>query len=313
MSTIADEPQQLFVLGHPVGHSESPALHNALYRTLGLSWSYGLADLPTKADAQEFLAKREFLGVNVTTPYKPVAFSEADAKAASAKLALGANVLAVRDGRLVAYNTDGQGCVMALRRAGLSLEGASVAVCGTGPTSLSILHACAAAGADDVLLLSRDKRKAEGRLADYLERLGHLARSSRLLPTAALGEENLSAVLDATRFRFGAYETARQALAEADLVVNATPLGMHEGDPAPFDTQVLHEGQTVLQAVYGHGETALQRGCAARRVRFLDGRGMLVGQAVVTARILFDLNQVECTLDDAQVFDVMARGAGFDL
>ncbi len=312
MSTV-DESQRLYVLGHPVGHSKSPALHNALYRALGLPWSYGLADLPTKADAQEFLAKRDFLGANVTTPYKPVAFSEADAKAASAKLALGANVLAVRDGRLVAYNTDGQGCVMALRRAGLSLEGASVAVCGTGPTSLSILHACAASGAGDVLLLSRDKRKAEVQLSDYLERLGHLARSSRLLPTAALGEENLSAVLESTRFRFGAYEAARHALAEADLVVNATPLGMREGDPAPFDTKVLHEGQTVLQAVYGHGETALQRGCAAQGARFLDGRGMLVGQAVATARILFDLNQVECALDDAQVFDIMARGAGFDL
>lgn len=311
--SATDCPQSLFVLGHPVGHSKSPALHNALYDALELPWTYGLADLPTNADAQEFLAARRFLGVNVTTPYKPVAFAEADAKAASAKLALGANVLAAKEGRLVAYNTDGQGCVMALQRVGFSFAGASVAVCGTGPTSLSILHACAVAGADDVVLLSRNKEKAHDELQAYVERLQHLSRAASLLPTASLGKEKLSDVLKRTRFRFGAYETSSQAIGNADLVVNATPLGMHEGDPAPFDTDLLHEGQTVLQAVYGHGVTALERGSEAAGARFLDGRGMLVGQAVATARIFFDLNDVECSLSDDAIFDIMARRAGFDL
>uniref|UniRef100_A0A7C9JML5 Shikimate dehydrogenase n=1 Tax=Muribaculaceae bacterium Z82 TaxID=2304548 RepID=A0A7C9JML5_9BACT len=305
--------QQLFVLGHPVAHSKSPALHNALYRAMGLSWEYGLADLPTPADAQEFLAARRFLGVNVTMPYKPVALAEADAKASSAKLALGANVLAVKDGRLVAYNTDGHGCVMALERTGFRFEGASVVVCGTGPTSLSILHACAVAGAQDVVLLSRSKDRAQSELQGYADRLEHLARAASALPTAALGRERYARLLKDVRFRFGAYDTSRQALEGADLIVNATPLGMGEDDPAPFDTALLHGDQTVLQAVYGHGTSALER--AARQVgaAFFDGRGMLVGQAVATARILFDLNEVPCDLSDGQIFDIMAQGAGFDL
>ena len=138
--------EKLYVLGHPVSHSKSPVMYNAVYEKAGLPWHYGLMDVPTAPEAEAFLAARDFLSINITTPYKPEAFAAADVRAASATLAHGANVLVNKDGALIAYNTDGQGCVAYLERAGVDFRGTSVVVCGTGPTSLSILHAVAQEG-----------------------------------------------------------------------------------------------------------------------------------------------------------------------
>ncbi|MCI8425410.1 MAG: shikimate dehydrogenase, partial [Adlercreutzia sp.] len=103
-------------------------MYNAVYEKAGLDWFYGFADIPEAAEAEAFLAAREFLSLNITTPYKPQAFAAADVKAASAQLAHGANVLVNKGGALIAYNTDGQGCVAYLERAGVKFAGKSVVV-----------------------------------------------------------------------------------------------------------------------------------------------------------------------------------------
>ena len=193
--------QPFFVLGHPVAHSKSPVMHNAAYRALGLPWEYGLADCATESEARAFLASDSWLGLNVTTPYKPLALEVATRCTAAAIIAQGANVLVRCDGcdarevcdvrrgsdgellvnsadapaateatnlllrhagcdaregcdarrddggsrdegdgvKLLADSTDGAGCVAFLRRSGIALEGARAVVCGTGPTSLSIM------------------------------------------------------------------------------------------------------------------------------------------------------------------------------
>ena len=145
------------------GASKSPVMYNAVYEKAGLPWHYGLMDVPTAPETEAFLAARDFLSINITTPYKPEAFAAADVRAASATLAHGANVLVNKDGALIAYTTDGQGCVAYLERAGVDFRGTSVVGCGTGPTSLSILHAVAQAGPDEVILIGRDKAKARNR------------------------------------------------------------------------------------------------------------------------------------------------------
>ena len=148
--------ERLYLLGHPISHSKSPAMYNAVYASMGVDWRYELADLATEAEARAFLDAREFASINITTPYKPLAFEYATAQAASAKLARGANLLVRKGDALIAFNTDGEGCVDYLRRCGFAFPGSRVVVCGTGPTSLAILHACAVAGAADVVLLGRN-------------------------------------------------------------------------------------------------------------------------------------------------------------
>ncbi len=305
--------EKLFILGHPVAHSKSPVMYNALYERLGLPWKYGFADVPTSEEADAFLAARDYLALNVTTPYKPNAFQAATGKAASAQLAQGANVLVSKGDALIAYNTDGQGCVTNLERMGFSFAGKRVAVCGTGPTALSILHASAVAGASAVMLLGRDKERTHRVLEAYHDRYATLARATMDFPALQENHRSFVEAFERTTFKYGTYLTSKNALASADLIVNATPLGMKEGDGAPFDTSLLRPGQIVFDCVYGHGETALVREATAAGCRACDGAGMLVAQAVETLVIVCEIAGVDVTFGRDEIFEIMARAAGFDL
>lgn len=304
--------EKLYVLGHPVAHSKSPVMYNAVYPRLGLNWHYGLMDCATVEEAEAFLKARDFLSINITMPYKPHALAAATSCAASAKLAKGANVLVRKGEALIAYNTDGQGCVSYLERCGVSFNGARVVVCGTGPTSLAILHAAAQAGAAEVALLGRDAAKAQAVLDEYLHLFGQLAQAAFDLPAPNEKHRSFRETFEQTAFAAGSYAGEQGRIAAADVIVDATPLGMNPGDPAAFDTSLLHEGQTVFDVVYGHGETALAKAAREAGVRFIDGPGMLVGQAVATVRIVCDLAGVDCPLSDDEIFAVMAQAAEFD-
>ena len=320
--------ERAFVLGHPVGQSKSPAMHNAVYRACGLSWEYGLADCATADEARAFLEQGDWRVLNVTMPYKPLALAIADVPSAAAQIAGGANVL-IRDrigrvsvagadaagcasagadaagrasagadaaGRVFADNTDGAGCMSYLERCGARVQNARAVICGTGPTAVSIMHACACAGAASIALLSRSAEKAADALARYAKALASCGSNA-----------SVSGRMEAL-----SYEEAAGAIDAADIIIDATPLGMKPADPAPFDTALLHENQVVLDVVYGHGETALVHDARAAGCRAFDGAGMLVGQAVETLR------DMEKALDDFELpsgfdaFAIMAAAAGFE-
>lgn len=293
---MSKQSSQLYVLGHPVAHSKSPVMHNALYQALGLDWRYDLRDAATEQDAEAFLRKADFLGINITMPYKPHAFAAALHKDPSAVLAQGANVLVHQQGGLACYNMDGLGCMAYLKHAGAQLPGSRVVVCGTGPTSLAILHAAALEGAAEVMLLGRSAQRTQQVLDGYLQRL-------QATDHAALAQT--------TVFASSSYDQAQAAIGRATIVLDATPLGMNAGDPAPFSTDLLHAGQFVFDVVYGHGATALAEGAARAGATFVDGSGMLVGQAVLGARLFMQAAGKPADWDFDWAFDVMARAAGF--
>lgn len=305
--------EHLYILGHPVAHSKSPDIYNAIYPKLGLPWEYGFQDIADEGEARAFIEARRFLSLNVTTPWKPLAFRAADVAAATAKLAGGANVLVRKDTALLAYNVDGQGCVRYLERAGARFGGAAVALCGTGPTAISIMHECAQAGCASVLMLSRDRVRSQQVVNGYLDAYRELLSTAITLPGAPQGRVPFAQAYQDTEFLFGSYATSTAAIANADIIIDATPLGMRPGDPAPFDTALISEAQLVFDTVYGHGQTALL--CAAQQAgaRALDGRGMLVAQAVETAGIVCDVCEVPMPLSDDELFAMMADAAGFDL
>jgi shikimate dehydrogenase len=281
------ERQHLYVLGHPVDHSLSPLLHSRAYDALGLNWEYGRVDCATEEEARAFIGQRAFLAINITMPYKPLALASATWKSAAAVLAQGANVLVVRDDELLCDNTDGKGCVMSLKREGVVFEGKRVIVCGTGPTSLSIAHAVAQAGAVRIDLLGRDSARARQILDGYIERAREVA------------------VPESTELFAGDYASAHGAIERADIILDATPLGMKPGDPAPFDTTLLSSGQVVFDVVYAHGETALVDAARRAGCTVCDGYGMLVGQAVETVRDIVDWLDVPVDLDTVDLFSVM--------
>ncbi len=234
-------------------------------------------------------------------------------RAASARLARGANVLAVKGDELIAYNVDGQGCVGYLERMGVDFSDARVTVCGTGPTSLAILHAVAQAGAGEVLLVGRDKERAREKLTRYADEFKQLAAATIDLPAPEEHHLSFRETYDHVSLRFGSYTTSTQAIAASDVIIDATPLGMNDGDAAPFDTALLSARQTVFDVVYGHGTTALAAAARAAGCAFMDGAGMLVAQAVVSARIFCDIAGVDVPLSFDEMFSVMAQAAEFDL
>lgn len=302
--------ERLCLLGHPIAHSKSPAMYNALYKRLGLDWYYDLEDCATDQQASDFLTTRDFLAINITTPYKTLAYDQANARAATAKLAGGANVLVNKQGTLIAYNTDGEGCVSFLEDQQVQFKEATVVVCGTGPTSLAILHAAALAGATKVVLLGRDSKRSGTIVQGYLDRLGELANATIDLPVAHAGWRTLKTAYDQVTFSYGSYESARSALASAHVIIDATPLGMNEGDKAPFDTKLLTADQVVLDVVYGHGTTALLEQAQKRGCRTFDGAGMLVAQAVITAMIQCETQGIDLDISSSEVFELMAGAAG---
>lgn len=288
--------ERLFLVGHPVGHSKSPAMHNAAYRALGLDWTYELADHETEADAWEFIAERAWRALNVTMPWKRLAIQATNNRSVPARLATGANVLVNWDGNVYADNTDGKGCVSYLLRCGVGFEGASVAVCGTGPTSLAIMHACTVAGAEHIALMGRDHARCAQAIEHYHECLWDQPPCESELTAYAYGDAK-----------------AREAIAGADIIVDATPLGMKQGDPAPFDTALLSAGQTVFDVVYGHGTTQLIADARAAGCATYDGSGMLVAQAVETVVDIADITHAFEIPADLDLFGVMADAAGFAL
>lgn len=304
--------ERLYLLGHPIAHSKSPVLYNELYRRLNLDWLYSLKDCETAEEARDFITASEFLSINITTPYKTLAFEKASIVHPCALLAQGANLVINKDKTLSAYNVDGSGCVSFLKLKGFSFMGSSVVVCGTGPTALAILHASVEAGAERLVLLGRNKKRTKTVLEGYLSRYRSLLNDTRSLSQSDSIVRLLKDSYENAEFAAETYSDAKEILRGSDLIIDATPVGMKEGEPALFETTLLHEGQTVLDVVYGHGETTLVHDAKAQGSNAYDGKGMLVSQAVETVRIIFDVIGATLDMSDDEMFSIMVKASGFE-
>ncbi len=312
-ATAPTATRKLFIVGHPVAHSKSPAMYNALYQKANLAWHYDFADLATHDEARAFLAQDTWLSVNVTTPYKPDAYEAATIKAATAQLAKGVNLLVHKNGEVLGFNVDGDGCVRFLEREGVSFRECKAVVCGTGPTATSIVHALAGAGAREITLLGRDKERASRIMRRYADDYRHLARTAIPMPAPQEGHLGFVEAYEHVTLKFGSYETSKRAIQQADVIIDATTLGMAPGDPAPFDTTLLSQNQVIMDTVYGHETSALIAAAQKLGCRAFDGAGMLVAQAVISATIVCEVMNVELQYAFDELFDIMANAAGFTL
>lgn len=279
-----------------MAHSKSPEMYNAVYEALGFPWHYDRMDCTSETEARAVFENGDWLQVNITMPYKPLAYDLATVRTDYARMARGANVLIRMLDGLYADNTDGRGCISYLEQCGCSFEDASVVICGTGPTAQSILYAAARSQAGSLTLLSRTSEKAQAQLRRFNESFASV--------------DPLSA-RQAGAFFASSYDQAREVIEQADIIIDATSLGMKVGDPAPFDTQLLHAGQTVFDVVYGHGTTTLVDTARKAGCEVYDGEGMLVAQAVQTVYDIQDILHIPLSLDASELFAIMAKAAGF--
>jgi shikimate dehydrogenase len=217
--------KRLAALGHPIAHSRSPAMHNAALRELGLvpEWGYEAIDVePERFEARvRAMAGEGFAGANVTVPHKLAALAVADQASPAAREIGAANTLTFRDAAIVADNTDAEGLLAAL---GDPPQGKRALVLGAGGAARAAAWGLLRAGAD-VSVWNRTAAKA----AELAHGLGVAA------PDA----------VDTGSF---------------ELIVNATTVGL---DPdaslgsLPLEPDGFHEGQTVVDLVYGERETEL--------------------------------------------------------
>ncbi|KMO41095.1 shikimate dehydrogenase [Methylobacterium tarhaniae] len=249
-------PILLGLIGSPIAHSASPAMHEAAAEAVGLRAHYQLIDVPG-ADAARLrgllssLAPIGFSGVNVTFPYKETVLPLLDALSPGARAVGAVNTIVVRDGQLTGHNTDTTGFARALTQAFGPEPDGPVALIGAGGVGKAVAVALARFPGLEVRLVDADPAKAEAVAAS-------LAGHASLRVCRRIGE---------------AVEGARG-------IVNGTPVGMlpDRGTPVPLD--LLRPGMWVADAVYSPLWTPLLTEAARIGARTMTGRELAIHQAL---------------------------------
>ena len=241
------------VIGSPIGHSLSPAIHNAAFAAGGLDWVYVAFEVAPGDGRRAVEAMRALgiAGLSVTTPHKLDVAAAVDSLSPAALALRSVNtVVRSADGELVGHSTDGDGFVASLADAGVGVGGAAVTIVGAGAAARSVIDALGRAGAAEVVVVNRTASRAE--------------EAASLTALARVG-------------------TAAD-IPGASIVVNATSVGFGSHD-LPFDPKVLRSEQVVADLVYHPLRTALLDAASERGCRTVDGLGMLVHQAALQQRL----------------------------
>jgi shikimate dehydrogenase len=261
--TIGGHTRLLAVIGHPVRHTLSPAMHNASFAAEGLDFVYvalevAPEDLPA---ATRGAAALGFRGFNATIPHKRALVPLMDDLDEAARVSGAVNTVVIDGEKLTGYNTDGSGLLEACGEGGVTVKGKSVLLLGAGGAAASAAFAFGQEGAADLRIVNRTPERAL-RLSEELRAVG--TENVEVYPPDAIGE----------------------AAGGAEIVVNATSLGMKDEDRLPIPASYLDEGKTVCDAVYRAGqETALIREARLRGARVVTGKRMLLYQGVLAQKL----------------------------
>src|SRR5213080_1423269 len=279
-SAVAGElepPVRLGIFGDPVAHSLSPQMQNAALRACEIDMQYARFHIRTNElrSALLFLRTLDFVGINVTVPHKIAAFKQVDETDESAARAEAVNTIRVRDEKLIGSNTDGEGFLRAIRTEfSIDLRDLRVMIIGAGGgTGRAIAWQCALENCERLVLINRTPEKANA----IRERLRPFFMEPRVLGPAA----RLEAI---------AWEESsiRMQLAEIDLIVNATPLGMNPSAPTPVPARLLAPHHIVFDCVYGSSKTALLHAAEQAGARSANGISMLLHQGALSFSFWFD-------------------------
>lgn len=246
------------VIGHPIGHTLSPVMHNASMEELGFDGIYLALDIhPDELmEVLPSMAKMGFAGVNLTVPHKEIAFRGLEKLDESAKLLGAANTVQFTEDGMIGHNTDGYGFLMALEEAfGKRVEGDAVFVLGCGGAGRAVALMAAKEGARLLVLADIDAERVQ-KLEDEIREL-----APDVVITQALD--------DASKIKL---------CRECDLVVQASPVGMKMEDPSLLPPEAFRAGQRAFDLVYMYPETAILTTAREAGAQIANGLGMLLHQ-----------------------------------
>jgi shikimate dehydrogenase len=268
MPVLTAKTRLVGLIGWPVEHSLSPAMHNAAFAALGLDWVYLPLPVHPKRVGEAVFGLRAlgFAGANVTVPHKQAVMDHLAEVSPDAEAIGAVNTIVVTgDGKLTGHNTDAAGFLRALGEAGFDPAGQRCIVLGAGGSARAVVYALATAGAR-VIVLNRTVERAQGLVHSLLPHLP----SGTLLAAAPLTANDLSAHLDNAR-----------------LMVNCTSAGMAPHvlrSPLPGGV-ILPWDMVVYDLVYNPAETLLLKQARSACARPVGGLGMLVHQGAESFRL----------------------------
>lgn len=270
------------LLGAPIAHSASPAMHERAAAALGAHCHYQLIEIAGADGAElrlllEGVRRLGFAGINVTFPYKEAVVALLDELSPGAAAMEAVNTVVVRDKRLIGYNTDATGFARAARDLVLESECGPVAVIGAGGVGKAIVFALAGLGVREIRLFDTDRAKAASLAASVAASLeGRGARAA---------------------------DSVADALGGAVGLVNATPIGMLPSRASPVPEKLLHDGLFVADAVYTPLWTPLLLAAKARGARVMTGRELAIFQAADAFELFTGLTP--SAIEIGQAFDAV--------
>ncbi len=248
---ISGHTKPFAVLGHPIGHTLSPVMHNASIQALGLDAIYLAFDVHPDRLLEVLPAMQAmgFGGVNLTIPLKEVAFRGLKKLDDSARLLGAVNTVQFSGGEIIGHCTDGYGFLKALEESsGRGVEGDSIFVLGTGGAGRAVALTCARAGAKKIALSDTDPVRPKNVAAEI----------EKQFPNVAV--------------------TIGGSPRDADVVVQSTPVGMKKDDQSPLGPESFRKGQRAFDLVYMYPETGFMAAARAGGASAANGLGMLLHQ-----------------------------------
>lgn len=263
---MKQSPSYFAIIGDPVSHSLSPAMHNAAFKSLKLPYAYGKIALAKRQLPSFFkgFAESGLLGINVTVPHKENVLKYLDRLSPEARLIGAVNTVQLSKGKLIGHNTDGAGYVKSLwSESKWKPSGKKIVILGAGGAARGIVTALSLAGAKEIIIANRTPKKA-----------------SRLA-------QELRVKLKETKWLACSLEEADllEAFERADLLVNTSSGGMQGNALPPLPLQALPKKALVADIVYRPAQTPLLKAAKAKKLKTQGGLGMLLHQGALAFEI----------------------------
>jgi len=268
-----DPPIRLGVFGDPVEHSLSPRMQNAALRHCKIDMQYARFQISPDElrEAINLIRKLEFVGVNLTIPHKIAVLRLIDVADENVRRIGAVNVIKVESGKLHGFNTDGRGFARAIREVfSVDLRDLRVMILGAGGAARAIALQCAKENSERLVIANRSFEKTQ-KLADELR--DFFAGPKVLGPVPRLQPVPLEEA--AIRFQ----------IANVDLIVNATPVGLNRGDPLPIAARLLAPHLMVYDTIYSAERTPFVSAAIEAGARATNGLSMLLHQGALAFEI----------------------------